>query len=182
MLALNIKLHSINFSKDIIDTNDIIEVTIMTYPDEQKQEKSFEMKKIDSAKVSFKINFVGITEKIAFVFRKKTLFKKSPIIAVAVLQKNNIKIYNQMISFESEKIDLFDSIKQVDSKENGKANKKQKIVGKMEIDFSIKDEFSKENYNISNEIFQKCSKMNSFLVGESINQQRNYFISDNIDD
>lgn len=170
MLALNIKLHSIILSKEIVGPNDTIWVSITTYPDMQKQEKSIEVKEMKLEKISFKINFVGITEKITILFQKKSILGKSKTIASAVLEKENIKIYNNMINRENQKIDLLESIKQYDNKKNEKSNKNPPIVGKMEIDFSLIEEFSKENYKISNEIFQKYSKMNSMLITEGGNQ------------
>lgn len=170
MLALNIKLHSIILSKEIISPNDTIWVSITTYPDMQKQEKSIEVKEMKLEKISFKINFIGITEKITILFQKQSILGKSKTIASAVLEKENIKIYNNMINYENQKIDLFESIKQYDNKINEKSNKNPRIVGKMEIDFSLIEEFSKENYKISNEIFQKFSQINPMLITEGGNQ------------
>lgn len=170
MLSLNIKLHSFIISKEIAHPTDTIRVSITTIPDQQKQAKTFEIKKIDKGEISFKINFVGITEKIIFVFRKKTILGNDPIIASTVLQKEDINIYNEFINFESKKVDIYEPI-QAKNKKKDKENENKKVVGKMEIDFSLREEFSKENYLVGNEFYQKYNKMNSFLINEKENSK-----------
>ncbi|KAK8852975.1 hypothetical protein M9Y10_017972 [Tritrichomonas musculus] len=166
MISLNIKLHSFKILEEIINENDTIRVSITTVPDMQKQAQTFDFKKIDEANISFKINFVGITEKIIITLRKKTFMNKGPIFASAVLSRENMNIYNEFINFESKKIDLYEPIQQDNGKINNKSTESRKIIGHADIDFSLKDEFSKENYIIGNEFFKKYNKMNCLFINE----------------
>lgn len=146
MLNLNMQIQSINLSKEIVNDNDSIRVSITTLPDGQKQAHTLEYKKINNIQPSFKIQMNNQTEKIVIVFRKQNIFSSDNIIASTVLHSKDMHIFKEMINNEHKKVPIYEPIQ---GKNNNKQmqNKSRRILGNMEIEFSLSEDFSKQYFN-----------------------------------
>lgn len=171
MLCLNLKLHSINLPPSIISPNDTLRVSITTIPDKQKEAKTIQVKNLNIETVSFKIKFNDIIENIIVVFRKKSFFSDGPIIASTCIKTKDIK---ENCNEFNKKINLYEPYQKVSEKENVK--KTRKIIGSMETNFSVKEEFAIKSYGINlDNIEQRTlrTKLNNF---NSLNQKKNQYI------
>lgn len=170
MLNLKMQMQSINLSKEIIGENDTIRVSITTVPDGQKQAQTVEVKKLAINQPSFKIKFNDKTEKIIVVFRKIGLFTGDHIIASTVLHSKDIHIFKEMINSEHFKAPIFEPIQ--NCKNNNVNGKNRRIVGCMEIEFTLCEDFSRRNYFINKENKQEFnnkdySKVDALLMNQS---------------
>lgn len=177
MLNLNIQLQSIKLSKDIVNENDTVRVSITTLPDGQKQAQTFEVKEMNASQPTFKIQMNDQTEKVIIVFRKKSFFGQAPIIASTTLKSKDIHIFKELINNEHKKISIFEPIQNFNNKNNNmktNENKSRRIVGTMEVDFTLIEEFKrqemKENtFSIIDPIMYNQTKGNTdFLFQDPI--------------
>ena len=147
MLNLNIQMQKINLSKDIIGENDTIRISITTLPDEQKQAQTMNVNEMNSKQPTFKIQMNDKTERIIIVFRKKSLFGTDHIIASTVIKTKNIHIFKELINNEHQKITIYEPIQ---NKNNNKINesKDRRIVGTMEVEFTLQEEFKHQRCNV----------------------------------
>ena len=144
MLNLNIQLQSIHLSKDIIGENDTIRVSITTLPDEQKQAQAMEVREMNSKQPTFKIQINDKTERVVIVFRKKNIFGADPIIASTVIKKDDIHIFKELMSNEHKKITIYEPIQNKNNNNKSIQNKNRRIVGTMEVEFTLKEDFKNQ--------------------------------------
>ncbi|KAK8892555.1 hypothetical protein M9Y10_029788 [Tritrichomonas musculus] len=150
MLNLNIQLQSIYLSKEIVGEFDTIRVSITTVPDGQKQAQTFEVREMKKAQPTFKIQMNDQTEKVIIVFRKKNIFGTDHIIASTTLKSKDIHIFKELVNNEHMKISIYEPLQNNNSKNNNSktiAKKNRRIVGTMEIDFSLHEEFHRQKMN-----------------------------------
>lgn len=173
MLCLNLKLHSFNFAPNIVDCNDTIRVSITTLPDQQKDCRTFDVKSMNMTIVPFTIKFNERTEKILIVFRKKTFFSNGPIIASAIIKTCDIGIYKENATQGHKKVSIYMPTQHQSEKENTNEKKARKVIGSMEINMSIKEDFSIKTYGISKDnieqrtLRKKLNNFNSFKTKEN---------------
>lgn len=181
MLNLNIQFQSIYLSKEIINENDTIRVSITTYPDGQKQAQTVEVKKMNVIQPTFKIKMNNQTEKIIVVFRKQGFFTDDHIIASTVLHSKNIHIFKELINNEHQKVSIYEPIQ---GKNNNKSNnsKNRRVVGSMEIEFTMHEEFSRQNFPINKENQKEFkrkgySQVDALLLNQS-NRNQDFMFQD----
>ena len=148
MLSLNIQLQSINLSNDIVGKNDTIRVSITTLPDEQKQALLINVNEMKTKQPTFNIQMNEKTERIIFVFRKQNIFSSDHIIASTVIKTKDIHIFKELINNEHQKLTIYEPI-QNNNKNNNKQtqNKNRRILGSMEVEFSLHEEFKHQRNN-----------------------------------
>ena len=153
MLNLNIQLQSIKLSKDIIGENDTVRVSITTVPDWQKQAQTFDVKEMNTAQPTFKIQMNDQTEKVIIVFRTKSFFGKDSIVASTTLKSKDIHIFKELINKEHKKISIFEPLQNFKNNNNKNNNtktnfnKNRRIVGTMEAEFTLLEEFKRQKMN-----------------------------------
>lgn len=172
MLNLKIQMESINLSRDIVHENDTIRVSITTLPDGQKQAQTFEAKETKTSGPTFKIQMNDQTEKVVIVFRKKNILATDHIIASTTLNSKDIRIFNEMMNNEHHKISIYEPLQNYNNKNNNKSNSKnnnkgnsknnsknnnnkifhnknRRIVGTMEVEFTLLEEFQRQRMTTS---------------------------------
>lgn len=166
-IGLKIDLLSFSLPKRIVKDKDEIRVSITTVPDGNKQNFSMQMNDIGYIDHVFEVNITNLTKKIIVVFRKKTLFSKNAIIASTIIHsgdfpkfpqnydivdlhstKTDIKIlniyepYQQPRKTKHEKhSEFFDE--QLQYAEAPDDRKNRKIIGEMQVQFSLTNPFTK---------------------------------------
>lgn len=179
MLALNIQMQSIHLSNAIISENDKVRISITTLPDGQKQAQTMEVKEMSIKQPSFKIEMNEKTEKVIIVFRKVSFFE--PIIASTVIRSDQIKVFKELCNNEHKKISIFEPIQNKNN--NNKVNKEnRKIVGSMEVDFTLYEVFSRLNYHVNKEKkqefnVQSFSKVDSLMMNQA-NGNKDFIFQD----
>lgn len=177
MLSLNIQLQSVNLSKDIIGELDAVRISITTLPDNQKQAQRVEVSELRTKQPTFKILMNDKTERIIVVFRKKSIFGNDPIIASTVIKVSDIHIFNELINSEHQKIMIYEPVQNNNNKNNNKTinNKNRKILGTMEVEFSLQEEFKHQRCNkcafsqIDPLMYNQTKGFNDFLFQDPIN-------------
>lgn len=179
MLSLNIKLNCIRFSQSVVNPEDTIRVSITTLPDSQKEAFTFDIKDIQTVQPSFTIKFNKNTKKIIIVFRKKSFFSNGQIFASTCIKTDDIKLYSEISNDCHNIIDLFEPIQHSSENENLEIKKLRRIVGNMEIFFSLKEYFPVKNYGINLEKIEQRTyrmKMNNNLY-LSKKKENNYIFN-----
>lgn len=134
MQKLRIDLQSFQFTNGLIQANDTVRVSITTLPENRKQALIIDAKKLKNFHHFFSINISYQTEKILFVIRKKNIVQNSPIIASTVIYSNQIPMSNDdQNNKEVKNINLYEPVQSL----NKKSNKKRKILGLMQVQFSL---------------------------------------------
>ena len=160
MLNLKIQMESINLSRDVVNENDTIRVSITTLPDGQKQAQTFEAKEMKTSGPTFKIQMNDQTEKVVIVFRKKNILGTDHIIASTTLNSKDIRIFNEMMNNEHHNISIYEPLQNYNNKNNNKSNSKnnnnkifhnknRRIVGTMEVEFTLLEEFQRQRMTTS---------------------------------
>lgn len=157
MLKLNIKLSSIKLSSNIIDHGDTIRVSITTIPDEQKKAQIFDVADMDVAMPSFQIKMNDCIQKILIVFRKKSFFSDGPIIASTVIHRDDIGIFDGSEDEDYKKINIYETNR------NKTKQKNRRVVGSMEVFFSLKEELQHVHYVVKHEDGKKFSSLRAFF-------------------
>lgn len=150
MYGLNIHLISFNLCTDNFHANDDIRVSITTIPEEKKQAFIINAHEIHDVHHFFTINITDKTEKIVFVFRRKSLIHCDPIIASTVVTNDHFPLKkSESTNTELKQFNIFEPIK------NNDPNQNRKVLGRMIIQFSLNEPFyeksmdTKINYNIT---------------------------------
>lgn len=152
MLNLKIQMESINLSRDVVNEKDTIRVSITTLPDGQKQAQTFEAKEMKTSGPTFKIQMNDQTEKVVIVFRKKNIFGTDHIIASTTLNSKDIRIFKEMMNNEHHKISIYEPLQNYNNKNNNNKifhNKNRRIVGTMEVEFTLLEEFQRQRMTTS---------------------------------
>lgn len=182
MHGLNIHLQSFHLNNDIIRPNDKICVSITTIPEDSKQAFVVEALKMDNVHHFFTINVNKYTEKIIFVFRKKSFIQNDPIIASTIIHSDNFpKSKDETNNTEIKSINIFEPLSKIHDRKDQVKNANRKIVGQMEIQFSFEDEFPIMNisnkYQTSTSIHKNgYSKVKSSYNNENQIQNNNDII------
>lgn len=173
---------SFRLNSQIIGPRDKIRVSITTLPEENKDWFVINASEIHKTEHFFGTNITDKTEKIVFVFRKKSLLQSDPIIASTIVYAKDFpKSKNDEQNTEVKRINIFEPI----SKIPGNLNENRQIYGQMQIQMSLHDPFpdatNKKNYNYNIRKIHNgegYSKVNSFGINENAydNQNNSIFI------
>lgn len=138
-------MQSINLSKDIISENDTIRMSITTLPDEQRQVQTINIRELKHKHPVFKIKMNDKIERFIVVFRKKCIFGNDHIIASTIIKTKEISIFNEFINNDHKNIIIYEPVQN-----KGKSNhsKNRKIIGSMEVDFTLNEEFISQKCNV----------------------------------
>ena len=152
MLNMKMEMHSIYLSKDILQDNSSIRVSITTLPEEQKQAKIVNVKDLNTGILNFKIQMNNKTEKVVIVFRRHG-FLDEHIIASTTLRASEIKMFKEIIGSEHKQVDIYEPIQGKNNNQHKFPLRKEerRVVGSMEIEFSLIEEFGRQNYSINKE-------------------------------
>lgn len=142
MFGLNIHLQSFHLNNDIVNQNDKIRVSVTTIPEETKQAFVIEAKKMSNVHHFFTININKYTEKIIFVFRKKSFLQNDPIIASTIIHANEFpKSKEDSNSLAMRQINLYEPLAKIHERKDQMKGANRKILGQMEIQLSYDDLF-----------------------------------------
>lgn len=165
MLKLNIRFNSIKLSSDLVEPGDTIRMSITTIPDKQKQAKTFDFKDIDTATPSFLIKMNDCIQKILVVFRKKTFFSESPIIASTIIHRNEIGVFDNDVDSDYKKVTIYESAQ-------NKTNQHRRIVGSMEVLYTLKEELQRVRCIVKQDDGKQYSSLKAYF---DENQNENFF-------
>ena len=169
MLSLNIQMQSFELAKNIVHDDDTIRVSVTSLPGEQKQAFSFDANKMKTAHPFFTIKINEKTEKILIVIRKKSFSQKDPIVASAIIKKGQFPTkFEDISNTRMSAIDLLEPLQHCGKK----SPSSRKIVGKIDIQFSLTQEMSSKNTTFKAKISKKkngqgYAKMDSFFNDEN---------------
>lgn len=148
MYGLNIHLHSIYLNNDIINQNDKVRVSITTIPEENKDAFVIDAKNMNSVHHFFTININSYTEKIIFVFRKKSFIQNDPIIASTIIHANEFpKSKDDPSNSQIRQIYIYEPLSKIHCEKDHSKGSNRKIVGEMEIQLSAEDLYPTLSYN-----------------------------------
>lgn len=88
--GLTINLLSFTIPPKIICETDQLRVKIKTLPDGNKQKYDIKGKKMSNCNLIYTFNITNQTERLLFIFRKKTILSVSPVIGTANLDVSEI--------------------------------------------------------------------------------------------
>lgn len=174
MYKLSIDLQSFQFSNGIIQANDTIRVSLTTLPEGRKQAISIDEKKLKNFHHFFSITITEQTEMILFVIRKKNFAQNDPIIASTTLKSSQFpRSVNDSNNKILKNINLYEPIQHTRSLTD-KSHKKRKILGLMQLQFSLfhSNKIFEKNFALKarmNKVTrqQRYSKINSFDNNEN---------------
>lgn len=153
MYGLNIHLFSFNLYINDIRPNDKIRVSITSLPEEKKQAFIIDAKEVNDIHHFFNINITDKTQKIIFVFRKKSFLHSDPIIASTIVGADKLpKMRNSSANTEIKQINIFEPVARSNNN-NYNLNESRKVIGQMQIQMSLENAFpegaisTKNNYN-----------------------------------
>lgn len=150
MHGLIIDLQSIKLNSDILQRFDRVRVSITTFPEKNKESVVINPKNMNYIHHFFKINITDQTQKIKFVFRRKSFINNDPIIAIGYIESKKLPLPKNEKNTEIKTIYLFER------SANGTNSKK--ILGEMQIQLTLTTEFpilSCQNTNFLDKIFSK---------------------------
>lgn len=185
MYGLNIHLISFRLNSQIIGPRDKIRVSITTLPEENKDWFVISANEIHKTEHFFGPNITDKTEKIIFVFRKKSLFQSDPIIASTIVYAKDFpRSKTDEQNSEVKRINIYEPISKTPG--NLYENENRQIYGQMQIQMTLHDPFpdptNKKNYNYNISKIHNgegYSKVNSFGINENeYNNQNNSIFVD----
>lgn len=169
MLGLNIHILSFRLNKNLVQSNDKVRVSITTFPENLKEAIIIDANKLTGSHHFLAINITEKTEKLLFVFRKKSLLHSDPIIASTVIYANQLPtISSSSINTEVQDFQIYEPIKNHQNDLNFLHNRK--VYGQMSVQFSISHPlFSCKNGEISSKvrIFNENDNQNNFIFFDS---------------
>ena len=162
MYGLNLYLHSIQLSNDLVRPNDKIRVSITTIPEKIKQAFIIDAKKINDIHHVFSVNITDQTSRIIFVIRRKNFIQNDPIISSTIINANQFPKFNkESAKTEIKFINLYEYIR--NQQNINKDDVDRRIIGLMKINFSVTEKFLKmTNQDFGNTQELMFSKLNFF--------------------
>lgn len=165
MMRLNLKLHSFSFVENIIPPKSSIEVCILTFPDMQKLSSAIDTKDLYNSLASFRLKYNENTNNIIVCVTKKSYFAKEQLIATGCINTKEIDECNN----NSLKIDLYEPVQK-------SGDLKRKLIGKVKVNFMLKEVFTNENLDVNYNEFEQRSLGNKFNNLFSRNKNNSNYI------
>ncbi|KAK8872197.1 hypothetical protein M9Y10_007961 [Tritrichomonas musculus] len=129
MFGLNIHFLSFKLSPNLYQKNDKIRVSATTYPEQNKDAFIVECQKMNYVHHFFTIRVTEKTERIIFVFRRKSFLHSDPIIASTIVYAKDFPSPNNSKNMEIKTMYIYEPVKS--------GNKNRKIFGEMQVQFSV---------------------------------------------
>lgn len=144
--GMNIHLSSFIIPKNIISEKDEIRVSFTTIPEQKKDYFILEGKKMYDTHHVFTLNITNETRKILIVFRKKSIFSNSPIIASTGFLLNDFnnvpkeQITFGMINTDAKTVHIYYPF-QKQMAEEGASRVERKVLGEMQVQLTFSAPF-----------------------------------------
>ena len=198
MYGLNIHLQSFNLKRSIAHGSDKIRVSITTIPEERKEAFVIEASKMKDVHHFFTVNVDKNTQKIIFVFRKKSFLNNDPIIASTVVRNDELpQSANDTNNTEMKTINIFEPIS--GDKKSFYSPQNRKVFGQMHIQFTPTEPFPAPSFKDSYNHYKKnnSTRISTYHVtsvnnksygsygyqsNENQNQYQNYYNNSNYSD
>lgn len=157
--GINIHLLSFALPKNIIKDNEEIRVSVTSIPEENKQSFFIEGKNMSNANHVFSLNITDQTKKILIVFRKKTFFFDSPVIASTIVHLvefddiPNQQMTNAMVTTEIRSFNIYYPLK-LQREEEKTENIQRKVLGVMNIQLTFLSPYIIQDHLNNNKMHQ----------------------------
>lgn len=172
MFGLNIHLQSFHLNYNLIGPSDKVRVSITTIPEDSKQAFIIEGKKMNNVHHFFTINISKRTERIIFVFRKKSFFQNDPIIASTIIHSNEFpKSKDDTTNTQLKNLAIYEPLSKLHDRKDQFKSANRKIVGQMEIQFSLEDAFPIANYDTQYQTSKSLNGQKNSKITHSINNE-----------
>ena len=150
--CLTINLLSFTIPPSVILETDQLRVKAKTFPDGNKQKFDIKAKKMSNCNLIFTLNITDQTEKLLFIFRKKTFLSGNQTIGTSEINISELMGSSpDNNSLGTQTLDIYypveRQLREQQSHGVDRSSIKEKVIGQMKITISLSESFATDQNN-----------------------------------